>query len=84
DYTLNWEAICANKIAFFLSALLIRRSVAVQLGPLDEQLTTSEDFKYYIQLFQLGFENVRVLPVCTYLYRNHKTSVTKNALGVYT
>jgi glycosyltransferase involved in cell wall biosynthesis len=82
-YALTWQAICAQEIAFFLSALMIRRSVAAQLGPLDENLTTSEDFKYYIQLFQLGFEKVQVLPVCTYLYRNHKSSVTKDALRTY-
>nr|MBX2861561.1 glycosyltransferase family 2 protein [Vampirovibrio sp.] len=83
-FQLDWYDICAQKWSFFLCCTMFRRHVIQTLGELDEELSTSDDFKYHVQLFGLvGFDKVRVIPDCTYQYRNYAGSITKRPERLY-
>lgn len=79
EYHLDWEVICTHKITLSACCVMLRRSVQLQIEPMDETLSCGEDFKYIVNLLLHGWEKVAVLPKCTFKYRQYKGSVTKDA-----
>jgi glycosyltransferase involved in cell wall biosynthesis len=73
----DWEKLCRSEVNFSLCCTMFRRQVIDQLGPLDEELITGEDYKYIVSLLLLGFEQVRFVPAYTFKYRTYRGSTTK-------
>ena len=78
DFRLDWKNICSQRVSFFFCCTMFRKSTIETLGPLDEEFANGEDFVYHVKLLKLGLEKVHVIPTCTYWYRNHPGSITKN------
>jgi glycosyltransferase involved in cell wall biosynthesis len=80
QFALTWEKICKRKLYLFVCSVMFRGPVLKQLPLMDETLLTGDDFKLLVDLFRLGFDKVKLLPQCTYWYRNYAGSITKNPL----
>jgi glycosyltransferase involved in cell wall biosynthesis len=80
SFELSWEKICKRKLYLFVCSVMFRGSVLKQLPPMDESLLTGDDFKLLVDLFRQGFDKVKLIPECTYWYRNYAGSITKNPL----
>jgi glycosyltransferase involved in cell wall biosynthesis len=82
-YSLCWENICLYRTELYLCGTMLKKQVVEQLGLLDERLVTSEDFKYLVQLFELGLDKVGVIPHCVFKYRQHSQSITKDPVRLF-
>jgi glycosyltransferase involved in cell wall biosynthesis len=83
SYQLTWANLCLYKIELYLSGTLLRKSLIDRMGLLDEQMVTSEDFKYLVQVFENGFNKVAIVPDGVFLYRQHANSLTKDPDRLY-
>jgi GT2 family glycosyltransferase len=77
EYEINWDNICTFKVVLSVCGTLFRRSEIDRLGPMDESLLSSEDYKYLVNLFRWDWEQVALLPKVTFKYRQYSGSVTK-------
>jgi len=73
----DWEKLCRSEVNFSLCCTMFRRQIIEELGPLDEEIITGEDYKYIVSLLLLGSEKVRFVPAYTFKYRTYRGSTTK-------
>jgi len=82
SFQLSWPAVYLFHLSLAVSSLMVRRETLHRLGGFDERVLSNEDVKLYIQIFQLGFDRVAVLPRCVYWYRRSPDTLTKNKARV--
>jgi glycosyltransferase involved in cell wall biosynthesis len=72
-FSFGWESIFLCNTTLTVSAMLVRAS-AIQ--PFKEDMLFSEDYKFYVDIFRLGLDKVKVIADCVYQYRRYQGSVT--------
>jgi glycosyltransferase involved in cell wall biosynthesis len=77
DYQHTWERIVTSQISCLLAALMLRRSAWEQIGFFNENLCGTEDYEFYVRMFQHHHAGVYCLSDYVYQYRIHSASLTK-------
>jgi GT2 family glycosyltransferase len=77
-FQLGWPMVYRFHVTFAPSALVARREALDAIGGFDEGTLANEDFKLYVQLFQLGLDRIQVIPACVYWYRIAAGTLTHN------